>query len=348
MRCTWLISADVSGQTPTEWDCPLASVRYRVLAPARYLAAQGHQVGWLRIDQAAATPSEPATAARLAADVVVISKVLSHGSLDVARAAQRSGAKVLVDLCDDHFDTPELSGTYFALCELTDGILASTAAMTATIRRRTGRAAIQIDDPFEGPHGPPRYSPREQYPAVKLAWFGHPVNFDTILAMLPGLQSLTRELPLELSLVTDVAAAQRSPLWQSLNAARQPGLKLELIPWSLAATWQTLADSDLVVLPSLPEQKKQVKSPNRAVEGIRAGRLVLAYPLPAYQELAGGLWLGEDLAAGIRWAVAHPSEARQLIERGQTLIVRRFAQEQVGRSWEAVLEQVAECEPLTV
>ena len=96
-------------------------------------------------------------------------------------------------------------------------------------------------------------------------------------------------------------------------------------------------------MPSLPSVKKLVKSPNRAVEGIRAGRLVLAYPLPAYQELAPGLWLGDDMAAGIRAALADPHAALETITAGQSIVARRFAPQRIAQRWEAVLEQLAEC-----
>lgn len=345
MRITWLISGQVTGRTPAEWDCPLASVRYRVLAPARCLVNEGHFCQWLTLGELERTneDSRQRVTALLSADVVVISKVLAGGSVAALERAASAGAQVVVDLCDDHFDTPELSDTYFELCERADLITASTTTMAEVIRDRTGRKAAIIDDPFEGPLGQPHFCPRVLGNEVRLAWFGHPVNFDTILAMLPGLKSLSREMPLELHLVTDLNAAKQSPLLAELQRAVDQRLQLRLTPWSLNATWQALAQCDLVLVPSLPSVKKLVKSPNRAVEGIRAGRLVLAYPLPAYQELAPGLWLDEDVAAGIRAALADPRAALETITAGQSIIARRFAPQRIAQRWEAVLEQLAEC-----
>jgi glycosyltransferase involved in cell wall biosynthesis len=345
MRITWLISGQVTGRTPAEWDCPLASVRYRVLAPARWLVNEGHVCNWLLLSELERTDPESRqrVSALLGADVVVISKVLAGGSVAALERAASAGAQVVVDLCDDHFDTPELSATYFELCNQADMLTASTTTMAEVIRDRTGRKAAIIDDPFEGPLGHPHFCPRVLSNEVRLAWFGHPVNFDTILAMLPGLKSLSRELPLELHVVTDLNAAKQSPLLAELQRAVDQRLQLRLTPWSLQATWQALAQCDLVVIPSLPSAKKLVKSPNRVVEGIRSGRLVLAYPLPAHQELAPGLWLGDDMAAGIRAALADPRAALETIIAGQSIIARRFSPQRIAQRWEAVLEQLAEC-----
>ncbi len=290
MRITWLISGQVTGRTPAEWDCPLASVRYRVLAPARWLVNEGHVCNWLLLSELERTDPESRQ-----------------------------------------------------LCNQADMLTASTTTMAEVIRDRTGRKAAIIDDPFEGPLGHPHFCPRVLSNEVRLAWFGHPVNFDTILAMLPGLKSLSRELPLELHVVTDLNAAKQSPLLAELQRAVDQRLQLRLTPWSLQATWQALAQCDLVVIPSLPSAKKLVKSPNRVVEGIRSGRLVLAYPLPAHQELAPGLWLGDDMAAGIRAALADPRAALETIIAGQSIIARRFSPQRIAQRWEAVLEQLAEC-----
>jgi hypothetical protein len=94
----------------------------------------------------------------------------------------------------------------------------------------------------------------------------------------------------------------------------------------------------------LPAAKKLVKSPNRVVEPLRAGRFVVAYPLPSYVELSDYVWLGEIIADGVAWAVANREEVRRRIAAGQGHINRRFSPLSIGRVWEAVLTQTVECE----
>jgi glycosyltransferase involved in cell wall biosynthesis len=351
MRITWLISSAVSlvdGPTDkpaslsvplsaTRWYSPLASLRYRVLSPARYLQEEGHQNQFLRLDQ---QPDRDEIIRALRADVVVVSKVLARGSVELAQQAKQLGARVVVDLCDDHFDTAELGPAYQTLCRTADRVVASTAAMAQVIARRTGVQPTIIDDPYEGPPGRPRFEPSNN--AAKLLWFGHPVNFDTLADMVPRLGALARRRPLSLHVVSDPSNNGIRAFVEQVNRQHGPGLTARFTVWSPEATWQALADCDLVVVPSLPAAKKLVKSPNRVVEPLRAGRFVVAYPLPSYIELAGFLCLEENVAAGVEWALANAAEVRHRIEAGQAYVHRRFDPQVIARVWEAVLLQTVE------
>ncbi len=336
MRITWLISSPVTVEHGG-WYSPLASVRYRVLAPARYLREEGHQIQFIRLDER--QPSDEIDQ-RLRADVVVISKVLAGGSVAMAERAKQLGSRVIVDLCDDHFDTPELGSAYQSLCGLAERVVASTNTMAALVRQRTGRTAIVIDDPFEGPLGSPCFAPRGEQ--VRLMWFGHPVNFDTVAAMMPGLVRLSRTQPIMLHVVSAVGAGNIQAFLGQVSDRNKPALCTKFTPWSPEATWHALSECELVVVPSLNEAKKLVKSPNRVVEPLRAGRFAVAYPLPSYQELRDYLWLGEDMAAGIEWAIRNPAEVLQRTEAGQAYINRRFSPTNVALRWAAVLEQLVE------
>jgi hypothetical protein len=338
MRITWLISSAVT-HVDGQWYSPLASLRYRVLAPARYLENEGHRNQFLRIDQKVGT--DEVTCA-LRADVVVVSKVLAQGSVELARQAQALGARVVVDLCDDHFDTPELGPAYHALCRLADRVTASTASMRDVIGERTGKRAAMIDDPYEGPLGEPQFEPACD--RIRLLWFGHPVNFDTVADMVPKLGVLARSMRLSLHVVSSSKNNGIRGYLEQVNRQFGPGLTTSITEWTPQATWQALADCDLVVVPSLPSAKKLVKSPNRVVEPIRAGRFVVAYPLPSYVELTDYIWLAENVAEGVARAVANAADVRRRIAAGQAYVNRRFNQLAIGRVWEAVLLQTIECE----
>jgi len=338
MRITWLISSAITTDNG-QWYSPLASIRYRVLAPARHLQEQGYQNQFLRLDQKL---DGEQVAQALRADVVVISKIFGRGSVELAEQARAYGARVIVDICDDHFDTPELSQAYWSLCGIADRVVASTSAMAQVIQQRTAKCATIVDDPYEGPLGEPRFEPASQ--AIKLLWFGHPVNFDTVADMIPKLAGLSRSTPLSLDVVSDPANNNIRAFLDQASAQHRPGLTTRFTAWSPETTWQALGDCDLVVVPSLPSAKKMVKSPNRVVEPLRAGRFVVAYPLPSYAELGDFIWLGENMAEGVQWAINNRTEVHHRIEAGQAFVNRRFSPLTVARVWEAILLQIVECE----
>src|SRR5262245_15410444 len=125
MHVTWVIPGVVEKRSDGRLFSTMASVRYRVLYVAEHLASLGHRID---IIQAGFSLEDPQLELPLKADVVVISKGLFEGSVRIAERAKSLGAKVVVDICDDHFDTV-FRDTYRSLCKLADGITASTQTM---------------------------------------------------------------------------------------------------------------------------------------------------------------------------------------------------------------------------
>lgn len=215
MRISFIHSGDIS------W----ASYRYRAFIPAHLLGATIND--W-------------------SADVVVLAKPAPH-EIAVAKQYQQNGGKVLVDICDDHFDRP----CYREAAQFADGITCPTHAMRAIIRYRTHRGAHVIPETFELPELQPHcHGPR-------LLWFGHLSNWASLERVRPFIE----QYPLEI-------------------VSNHPHAT---IPWSTQATKQALATADMVILPATSPGK----SPNRAVEAIRSGCFVVAEPHRSLMEFPG-------------------------------------------------------------
>jgi hypothetical protein len=96
--------------------------------------------------------------------------------------------------------------------------------------------------------------------------------------------------------------------------------------------------SDFVWLPQdTRESWAAVRSHNRLVSAIRAGRFALAAPIPSYQELAPYAWVGDSLADGLKWALANPEQAVERVRKGQAYVDQRFSPEVIGRRWAQIL-----------
>jgi hypothetical protein len=66
--------------------------------------------------------------------------------------------------------------------------------------------------------------------------------------------------------------------------------------------------------------------------------MAVASPLSSYRPFAEAACLGDDLLAGIRWAMANRGEVLVRIRRGQALVAERLSQESISRQWMSVLE----------
>lgn len=325
-----------------------ASARLRVLIPAQQLA-QRVPVWLVSAQELAQRPDlehlgEPGAVVlgKLAArDVLLQREVLLRVLRNATEGARR--ARLYADLSDDYaalgkeMRQPFLGEFQKALGRCAT-LVVPCAALSRALSRDAKRGLIVIEDPYESAAARPVRVAASS--PLRLAWFGSlgSVNlaplegaFDAVGAGLPG-----RDIELEMVTANESREAV-SGLRERLRG-RHPRLALNFTTWSLAATEAAIERSDFVLLPQ--EHRSawgQVKSHNRMVSVIRGGRLALASPIPAYQELAQYGWVGEDLVAGLRWAIANPAQAASRVAEGQRYVEARFAPEVVGRKWAEAL-----------
>jgi glycosyltransferase involved in cell wall biosynthesis len=166
---------------------------------------------------------------------------------------------------------------------------------------------------------------------VQLLWFGHPTSLPELAASIEEIAQAARARPLHLHCIT--APGHGAEELCRPRGTAEP-LRMSFETWSPPAVWRGLQDCDLVILPArLSRRLARGKSANRMVEALRAGRLALAHPRPAYLELARFAWVGDSLADGIDWALTHPREALSRITRGQRHIDAEYSPSAVAQKW---------------
>jgi SAM-dependent methyltransferase len=312
----------------------LASARYRVLIPARQLARLGHQVQLC-------TPGPqgyPPAAATADVDALVISKSFDAANESLARSAKARGVRVITDFCDDHFAHQQLGPHFRALAALADTVVAATPAMAEAVRAHTSREAIVITDPVEGRRGLPGFAPR--LPALRVLWFGHPSNVNGIFERAAELAALSRLMSVRLEVLTTPAPE----IAARLAAISQPSagrIETVLTPWSLEATWTALAETDLVWIPVQDVAAKAVKSPNRLVEALWAGKPVVADAMPGYQPYADLMPVGTGLDKGVSAFLSDPASTNRRVAEAQRRIARDHSAYGCGNAWARALGDAA-------
>lgn len=311
---------------------PFASTRYRVLIPARWLDARGYSQSIVSAEH-----PDAALAAAKNADVVIFSKSNQVSNEEILAAARHAGAKVIVDSCDYKFGSHPKQAHYREMIARADGLVANTQEMDAAIRAETNRESVIIGDPYEGPKGEPEWKWRPGR-RVEALWFGHPTNLDTLEVLLPQLALRKADVALSVRICTQAKAGLEE---NCRRFSRMYGnrVKVYFVPWSVEQVWKELRETDLVLLPSrVGMEKKDVKSPNRLVESIWAGRFALASALPAYQPFAEWIPLGDDFCAGLDWVLSHQSEIVPRIRAAQDYVAAHYSPEVIGKQWEALIE----------
>jgi hypothetical protein len=325
-----------------------ASARLRVLIPAQQLARR--VAVWLVSPQELAAQPDLAhlgeagaiVLGKLAArDVLTQREVLLSVLRNVEQGALR--ARLYADLSDDYAALgKEMRQPFLAEFQKALGGCASLVvpceALARAVSPHAKRGLTVIEDPYESAAAQPVRVDASS--PLRLAWFGSlgSVNAGPLESAFDAVAAAFRERDIELEVVSamesrEVVAAMRGRLRE-----RYPRLNIAFTPWSMAATEAAIERSGFVLLPQ--EHRSawgQVKSHNRMVSVIRGGRLALAAPIPAYQELSRYGWVGEDLAAGLRWALANPAQAALRVAEGQRYVEARFSPEAVGRKWAQTL-----------
>lgn len=326
-RLIWLTAGTIKnldGRQTSE----LASARYRVIAPCQGLAELGWQSEIVN-EELSQVMGGWGSAVPKVGDTLIVSKVFGEHALKLANDAKSRGANIIVDFCDNFLEHPKRGPLQHQLLKVADKVIAASEGMADAIKKQGYQVNAVISDPVEMSRGEPRFAPNN---TLQLLWFGHSVNIDTLKEFLPSLAEYANEQPLHLTVVTTLPNGQ-----SDLNKITPAGLSVSYIPWSTEATQKAIADSDIVIIPVLTSQFKVAKSPNRLLEPLWAGRMVIAGPLPAYLPFADSAWVGENLIEGLRYAVANPVDIVSRIILGQQQIAQHDAREHIAQSWHKII-----------
>lgn len=241
------------------------------------------------------------------ADVLVISKP-DGVDIPMAQAAKKEGCRIVVDICDDHYQHSKLGPQYIQIAKLADVLVSPTAEMARRTKEATGCDSAVICDPYEQ---------EEQTPHAEgetLLWFGHQTNLGDLN---PYVKMLGE--------------------W-NLRVATGPAYPVpEHNKWGKEAVGDELKASNVVFLPS--RKGAEYKSNNRLLNAIRGGCFAVCARHPAHIEFRKLLWVGEVMT-GLTWAKANMRDLNDLVRAAQDYIRDRYSRASIGDQWASLLRSV--------
>lgn len=277
-------------------DETMASYRYRAQIPALELQKLGYD--------ARVNAGDP--------DILILAKPCQD-SLAQMDAAQGAGIKVIVDICDPHFQDAEMGAVYIELCRRADLVTAPTDTMSDIIYTETGRNATVIGDPIEGQ----RCEPHAQ--GDRVLWFGHGSNLDVLWRYFPHMHKVTDRF--WICTTTD--------------------LLIPHVPWSRENLERELRASHICMFPTKKEHA--YKSPNRLCEALAAGCWPVVEPHPAYEPWRHLVPPGSCLQ-GIRHAISHPEVVNEWVESAQEIAFRLYGRDKIARLWADAVDKLISCD----
>jgi len=314
-----------------EISSDVASVRYRVLLPARFLAERGWEIGIATLTEEHLQDPQ-ATARQTEADIAVMAKVVDSRAVDVAAALKARGLPVIADFCDNHFLHPQLGPLYRGLAGVADRCTANSATMAEVVAGLTGTAAAVVFDPVEGPRNAPRFAPSPS--SMTLAWYGFPNGLPFLFRRLAQWQRDGLPFPLDVEIVTALSDELAHDV-DARNRAFGDRYRLSTTPWSIDAVWHAIARADAVLVPSELDDLTRTKSANRLMEAIYGGRLAFATMLPSYREFES-FCLPDSGAGVLALAMRDQDAMRRKIEAGQDYIAQRYLPVHAALAWDTL------------
>ena len=297
-------------------------------------------------------------------DAVVVVKRLDEPAERIVGAVKAAGKPVFLDLCDDLMSAEyksekrELHRSVFKVIgPQLDVLTTTTPSMAKRLRNYEGALCpiAVIPDMAETrqvlaavlsyAHGLPAAAPaptraRPLRSAARggprrVLWFGNhgaPHSNFGILSLIPATVAL-RAAHVRMALELVVLSNHREKFEVVVS---ELGVPCRYVEWAPEAAYDELEAADMVLLTNGDDGFSEVKSPNRALQALATGTPVAATSSPALLELGDCVVL-DDLGAGLQRYLTDPESAAKDVEKGRSLIARRYAPAVVAQAWAELL-----------
>lgn len=278
------------------------------------------------------------------ADAVLFGKTFEDHST-TAQEAKRAGKRVMADIADDLGSTGDFE-VLRRVVALADAVFCSSARMTELAEAwvPAGCQRFCIEEPTEEAIRTPRV--RLQGDAMlELLWFGTSRNIVYLVPHLSEIAALAVDRPFRVTLVCHENTVARQ-LCEAAAEQDEGLFKIRFEEWTPQGQARALDAADIVLIPGDLSKDSALKSPNRLINTIAAGRLAVASPIPSYLPFADFALIRDRMADGIRDALAAPAaELEARIGAGQMVLAERYTAAEIGRQWVSAFQALDAARP---
>ncbi len=290
---------------------------------------------------------------------VVYSKLYDDATYREAMALQQHGARIVLDLCDNHFYNPNGLASLSKAGEqlkrmmgLADALVASTTAMSDVMRAEfpEARKITVIEDSVEteirgvrttfweswrGHRELPKLlralAQEKRNGRTPLVWFGIHGGSNAEYGMLdlvklqPVLETINSAYPLSLTVISN----SKQKYNRSIKAWRLPTYYLE---WRPHTVFAALRAHTIAVVPISQNPFTRCKSNNRLALSLSMGLAVVADSIPSYQAFADVCFL-DEWRLGLERYLSDIELRRRHVERGQALVASEWSITRIAEKW---------------
>jgi hypothetical protein len=321
-----LPSRDLIAWVPAARDERLASVRLRTLLPVQYLADAGWRVELFREERVDDY------------SLVVFQKAYDTAALGLAERLADRGARLALDVCDNHFynplGLPEIDARAERLKRML-GLVDSVSVSAEPLRDLLPQLdAPVIDDALDEVEPPRRLWPRRGG-CLRLVWYGNagsespPFGLVHVPPLVDLLNELRHALPLELTVISNSRERYAAAVADALFPTRY-------LEWTRDSFVRQFVAHDVCVIPIERNPFTICKTANRVALSLRLGVPVVADRIPSFEPFEPFIRL-DDWAEGL---IAYGRDAELRCSdaaRGRAYVLETYTRDRVVAQWGAFL-----------
>ena len=264
-------------------------------------------------------------------DIIVLAK---DTSIKYAQFLLDNKVKFVFDICDDKWGSrkKKLVETYNFLCKNANLVVTSTPTLANIIFRHTGKKAHVITDPVERERKEPILLNIKEDTIIKFAYYGAGKNFEVIdwNKIVNDLKRIHNKIEIHV-----VIGRVQKHLDKVKHLIEQK--ILYAYQWTYELQDQIVDDCHFVLIPIVSVNENiSAKSPNRLIDGIQRGKLVLTNTgVDSYEPFRNFSYFVSDFnyGQGLKYAINNRNEVLQNIKAGQLYIDQHHTPEIIGKKW---------------
>ena len=266
--------------------------------------------------------------------LMILAKPFDESLLDLVNFSIKKEIKIISTFDDWNFDdskvTKKRMSYWLKIAKASNSVVVKTLTAKEVLKKNTDIEAEIIEDCLEFDNQKPISNFSNP---IKLCWFGKHTNHDTLFEGIKQLSNY-KEL-LYLNIITNEISPPHTNIIEAIKALNLKKININFSKWNLSFNKEILK-SDIVIIPTINDNARLVKSHNRLTESLNLGRFVLANYTPYYSELKDYCYLG-NLVEGINWVISNKEEAINKIQEGQKYVLKRFSKEKISKKWQDLI-----------
>jgi len=266
-------------------------------------------------------------------DIIILAK---DTSIKDGQFLLDNNIKFVFDICDDKWGSRKsiLTDIYNFLCKNANLVTTTTPTLANIIHRHTGIHAHVITDPVERERKEPEFKNITNDTTIKFAYYGAGKNFEVIdwNKIVNDLKVAHNNNKIEIHVVIGRANKHLGKVQHLIEQKI-----LFAYQWTYELQDQIVDDCHFVLLPIVNVNENiSAKSPNRLIDGIQRGKLVLTNSgVDSYEKFKNFSYFVPNFnyGKGLLYAINNKDEVLTNIKRGQLYIDQNHTPDIVGKKW---------------